>query len=473
MTTPEPPKQERLSRWEIALAATAAALAVTAGTFGLILSFSTVSSWADTRGFKFPPLVPLAVDFLIPASGVAYVLLVRLDIPLWWLRYAPWALTGVTVFLNIPKGSEAGIGEMVGHAAMPAVWAFVTEVFIHVYRAKRGIRTGRRMESIRWARWLLAPVPTFRLWRRMKLWELRSYDQVLKLERERIAYRDHLRSRYGWAWRRTAPVESRMPLRLAKYGVPLAETAPAGLAAAGIKPTAVTPDGHAAEATEVTATVERASTPTGGPTEPPALPHAEEVPSLRALLPARQAAYAAEEVVRKPREEVTARIPEEVPLLPPPPDLLHHDNDVEEVEEGLANCAEEVLEEVPLLPPPPDLLHLDHGTEEVSRAALSTGGEIDIAPQVTAEEVPAPEPTEEATEDVLRKARTEAQKWAQSPEGIALREEIRKQLLALLDRAEEVSPADFAREHPHYRVTRKYVADQLKWARAHAHKPTT
>ncbi|MFE1444642.1 hypothetical protein ACFW7M_39220, partial [Streptomyces sp. NPDC058739] len=33
-----------------------------------------------------------------------------------------------------------------------------------------------------------------------------------------------------------APVESLMPLRLARYGVPLAETAPAGLAAAGIEP---------------------------------------------------------------------------------------------------------------------------------------------------------------------------------------------------------------------------------------------
>ncbi|MFF5894224.1 hypothetical protein ACFY72_36465, partial [Streptomyces globisporus] len=32
-----------------------------------------------------------------------------------------------------------------------------------------------------------------------------------------------------------APIESMMPLRLAKYGVPLAETAPAGLAAAGIE----------------------------------------------------------------------------------------------------------------------------------------------------------------------------------------------------------------------------------------------
>ncbi|MFD3976361.1 hypothetical protein ACFWRT_35910, partial [Streptomyces cyaneofuscatus] len=38
----------------------------------------------------------------------------------------------------------------------------------------------------------------------------------------------------GRNWRRKAPVEAMMPLRLAKYGVPLAETAPAGLAAAGI-----------------------------------------------------------------------------------------------------------------------------------------------------------------------------------------------------------------------------------------------
>ncbi|MFD5728928.1 hypothetical protein ACFWMT_22895, partial [Streptomyces sp. NPDC058368] len=40
----------------------------------------------------------------------------------------------------------------------------------------------------------------------------------------------------GRAWRRRAPVESLMPLRLAKYGVPLAETGPAGLATAGIEP---------------------------------------------------------------------------------------------------------------------------------------------------------------------------------------------------------------------------------------------
>jgi hypothetical protein len=84
-------------------------------------------------------------------------------------------------------------------------------------------------------------VPTFLLWRRMKLWELRSYEQVIKLEQERLVYQARLRSRFGRAWRRKAPVESLMPLRLAKYGVPLADTAPAGLAAAGIEPALLPP----------------------------------------------------------------------------------------------------------------------------------------------------------------------------------------------------------------------------------------
>lgn len=75
----------------------------------------------------------------------------------------------------------------------------------------------------------------------MKLWELRSYEQVIKLEQDRLVYQARLHSRFGRAWRRKAPVESMMPLRLARYGVPLAETAPSGLAAAGIEPVLLPP----------------------------------------------------------------------------------------------------------------------------------------------------------------------------------------------------------------------------------------
>ncbi|MGW0910086.1 DUF2637 domain-containing protein, partial [Streptomyces sp. NPDC002853] len=54
-------------------------------------------------------------------------------------------------------------------------------------------------------------------------------------------YQARLQARFGRSWRRKAPVESLMPLRLARFGVPLAETAPAGLAAAGIEPALLPP----------------------------------------------------------------------------------------------------------------------------------------------------------------------------------------------------------------------------------------
>ncbi|MEU0992345.1 DUF2637 domain-containing protein, partial [Streptomyces sp. NPDC005953] len=83
------------------------------------------------------------------------------------------------------------------------------------------ITADQHMDRIRLARWLLAPVPTFILWRRMKLWELRSYDQVLQLEQDRLIYRAGLRVRFGRAWRWRAPVEDVLPLRLARHGRPI------------------------------------------------------------------------------------------------------------------------------------------------------------------------------------------------------------------------------------------------------------
>ncbi|MGW5817631.1 DUF2637 domain-containing protein, partial [Streptomyces noursei] len=111
----------------------------------------------------------------------------------------------------------------------------------HAVGRMADLTADKHMEGVRLARWLLAFPSTFRLWRRMKLWELRSYDQVIRLEQDRLVYQARLRARYGRNWRRRAPVESLMPLRLARYGVPLAETAPAGLTAAGIEPPAVAP----------------------------------------------------------------------------------------------------------------------------------------------------------------------------------------------------------------------------------------
>jgi hypothetical protein len=224
-----------LSRWERFGAGLTALGGTAVGGFGFYASFDAVSTAAASWGFTEPWVLPVAIDSAIPVFTGAYLLLIRLGMPLWWARIVPWALSLVTCALNIASGDS--LWSKVAHAAMALLWVAVSEIAAHTYAVRIGAATGRRrqMDKVRWSRWFLAPLPTFLLWRRMKLWELTDYDQVLKLEQERLIYQAKLRGRFGRAWRRKAPVESLMPLRLARTGVPLQETAADGLRAAGLE----------------------------------------------------------------------------------------------------------------------------------------------------------------------------------------------------------------------------------------------
>ncbi|MDG9705968.1 hypothetical protein QC029_27555, partial [Streptomyces sp. DH37] len=122
----------------------------------------------------------------------------------------------------------------------------------------------------------------------MKLWELRSYDQVIRMEQDRLVYEARLRARYGRGWKRRAPVESLMPLRLARYGVPLSETAPAGLAAAGIEPQVLpAAGGTAAPAEALPAGAPAGQAPAPGPEGAPAAEPAGAEPAAGGAGPER------------------------------------------------------------------------------------------------------------------------------------------------------------------------------------------
>ncbi|KOG53467.1 membrane protein [Streptomyces griseoflavus] len=201
---------------------------------GFAGSYTAVRDLAERKGFgAFSAVFPIGID-----AGI--VVLLALDLLLTWtripfplLRQTAWLLTAATIAFN---GAAAwpdplGVGM---HAVIPLLFVVAVEAARHAVGRIADLTADKHMEGVRLARWLLAFPSTFRLWRRMKLWELRSYDEVIKLEQDRLVYRTRLRARYGRAWRRRAPVEALMPLRLARYGVPLAETGAAGLAAAGI-----------------------------------------------------------------------------------------------------------------------------------------------------------------------------------------------------------------------------------------------
>jgi hypothetical protein len=208
---------------------------------GFAGSYAAVRELALKKGFgQFSYVFPIGIDAGICVLLALDLLLTWIRIPFPLLRQTAWLLTAATIAFN---GAAAwpdplGVGM---HAVIPVLFVVAVEAARHAIGRIADITADKHMEGVRLTRWILSPVPTFLLWRRMKLWELRSYEQVIKLEQERLVYQARLRSRFGRAWRRKAPVESLMPLRLARYGVPLADTAPAGLAAAGIEPALIPP----------------------------------------------------------------------------------------------------------------------------------------------------------------------------------------------------------------------------------------
>jgi hypothetical protein len=215
--------------------------AVVIAGIGFAGSYAAVRRLALQKGFgNFSYVFPIGIDAGICVLLALDLLLTWIRIPFPLLRQTAWLLTAATIAFN---GAAAwpdplGVGM---HAVIPVLFVVSVEAARHAIGRIADITADKHMEGVRLTRWLLSPLPTFLLWRRMKLWELRSYEQVIKLEQERLVYQARLRSRFGRTWRRKAPVESLMPLRLARYGVPLAETAPSGLAAAGIEPALLPP----------------------------------------------------------------------------------------------------------------------------------------------------------------------------------------------------------------------------------------
>lgn len=231
---------------------------------GFAGSYAAVRELAEQKGFgSFSLVFPIGIDAGICVLLALDLLLTWMRIPFPLLRQTAWLLTFATIAFN---GAAAwpdplGVGM---HAVIPILFVVSVEAARHAVGRIADITADKHMEGVRLTRWLLSPVPTFKLWRRMKLWELRSYEQVIKLEQDRLIYQARLQARFGRSWRRKAPVEALMPLRLAKFGVPLAETAPAGLAAAGIEPVLLPPAPIAAQP-ELESRASRADEPVAVP----------------------------------------------------------------------------------------------------------------------------------------------------------------------------------------------------------------
>lgn len=247
-------QRDVLTRPQRTLVGVVAAGAVVIAGIGFAGSYTAVQHLAARKGFgDFAHWFPIGLD-----AGI--VVLLALDLLLTWfrmpyplLRPAAWLLTAATIAFNAAAAwpDPLGVGM---HAVIPVLFVITVEAARHAIGRTADLTADRHVERLPLRRWLLAPWPTFRLWRRMHMWQIRTMDEALKLEQQTLVYRSRLRAQHGRRWRRKAPVDSVLSLRLARYGVALdgakdalaevhPEPAPASAPAA--LPAARTPDAPA------------------------------------------------------------------------------------------------------------------------------------------------------------------------------------------------------------------------------------
>ncbi|MGA5363948.1 DUF2637 domain-containing protein [Streptomyces purpurascens] len=211
-----PPPFTKAQKWAIAVAGIFFAGLAGLGGYG---SFAAVEDVARTYGFGTHSwIVPIGVDLGILALLVVDLVLEQLDMPLAPLRWLAWTFTAATIWFNMAAVDtdlpwhERITGQGM-HAAMPLLFIAFMEGLRHAVRRRTGMVSNRRMDGIRLSRWFLDPLGTFGIWRRMVLWEVRSYRTGLILEKHRRKEIGALRSQYGRRWRSKAPEEKLWPLR--------------------------------------------------------------------------------------------------------------------------------------------------------------------------------------------------------------------------------------------------------------------
>lgn len=223
-TAPDKPHRQPLSRTQKLLISVVITAAIAVAIIGFTGSYMAVSNLARTKGFGwFASIFPLGID-----AGIVAVLALDMVLTGFRMRYTPlrptaWLLTAATIAFNASAawGDPLAVGM---HAVIPFLFVIVVEAARHAVGIIANIEADRHMESPRLTRWILAFPSTLRIWRRQRLWELRSYEDVIAIERDAAQYREALRAEHGRHWRRNASADTLLALRLARYGTPIAET---------------------------------------------------------------------------------------------------------------------------------------------------------------------------------------------------------------------------------------------------------
>jgi len=127
-------------------------------------------------------------------------------------RWSSRLLIGFTIYANVAH--EPGIYGRVLHTAPPVIWVLIVTTFEHLVRRMVGLNSPTRIEGLRKSLWLLRPIGTARIWRRMRVEAVATYREALDQDAARAAIVGRFRVNHGRLWRSKAPLAERIALRL-------------------------------------------------------------------------------------------------------------------------------------------------------------------------------------------------------------------------------------------------------------------
>ena len=207
------------------------AVAIVGGTIlagiGFTGSYNTLKDLAFDRGFgDFSYAFPVGIDAGIVVLYALDLYLIRRHTPWPLVRTVAHLLTVLTVVFNAAAAPGPVTADPIGtamHAAIPILFIVAVEAARRGFVRASDIELGRDSQTIPVARWVLAPGATAALWRRMRLWDKASYQEVVQIEQDRTVYAAMLQRKYGRGWRRRAQADELLPLTMARHGLTVDE----------------------------------------------------------------------------------------------------------------------------------------------------------------------------------------------------------------------------------------------------------
>lgn len=186
---------------------------------GFVGSYTAVTALARSKGFgDFSRVFTLGIDIGIGVFLAIDLLLTWLRMPYPVLRYGAWLLTAATIVFNASVLWPDPLGAAM-HGVIPLLFIVAVEAARHAVGRIAQIVADKHIEGPPVSRWILNPFGTFILWRRQRMWGIRSWEKVVDLELERRIYRAQLRKEHGRGWRRKADADQILVLRLTADGM--------------------------------------------------------------------------------------------------------------------------------------------------------------------------------------------------------------------------------------------------------------